>query len=111
LGLNEAIHWRAGRGGTPGRPKRPIDAGFAAEVDSGAIIDFEAGGGCGTDPVEIAEAPEVAKPTRRTPKKKSISTTATLRMSKMVWPNCAASSLAEPKVTAQDRRGRLPHRR
>src|SRR2546422_4913026 len=41
--------------------ERPIGAGFAAEVDSGAIIDFEAGGGGAADPVEIAKAPEVGE--------------------------------------------------
>src|SRR6266566_920359 len=41
--------------------ERPVGAGFAAEVDSGAVIDFEAGGGGRSDPVEIAEAPEVGE--------------------------------------------------
>jgi hypothetical protein len=38
-----------------------IYAGFAAEVDAGAVIDLEAGGGGGTDPVEVAKAPQIGE--------------------------------------------------
>src|SRR6059058_945225 len=44
-----------------GMLERPVGAGFAAEVDAGAVVDFEAGGGGGADPVEVAEAPEIGE--------------------------------------------------
>ena len=43
------------------RSEGPIGAGFAAKIDAGAVVDFEAGGGGGADPVEIAESPEVGE--------------------------------------------------
>src|SRR6266480_3724384 len=38
-----------------------VGAGFAAEVDAGAVVDFEAGGGGRADPIEVAESPEVGE--------------------------------------------------
>lgn len=38
-----------------------VDSGGAGEVGAGAVFDFQAGGGAGADPVEIAEAPEVGE--------------------------------------------------
>ena len=40
---------------------RSINSSFSAEVDAGVVIDFDACGGGGADPVEVAESPEVCE--------------------------------------------------
>src|SRR5690606_7963669 len=46
-----------------------VDAGLAAQVDAGGVGDFQAGGGCRSHPVEVAEPPQVGEADQQDPEK------------------------------------------